>query len=62
MVLFLVLFYSFSYAQKTVSGTVTSANNEPASGATVTVTGTKVATQTDVSVIFLLMFLLEKIL
>ena len=47
--LFLILFYSFTYAQKTVSGTVRSANNEPTSGATVTVTGTQVATQTDVS-------------
>ena len=49
IVLFLILFYSFTYAQKTVSGTVRSANNEPTSGATVTVTGTQVATQTDVS-------------
>lgn len=35
--------------QRTVSGTITDANNQPAVGATVTVKGTNVATQTDAS-------------
>ncbi len=47
LALILLLSSVISFAQKTVTGTVTDANNQPASGATVTVTGTKVATQTD---------------
>ncbi|MDB5247544.1 MAG: SusC/RagA family TonB-linked outer membrane protein [Segetibacter sp.] len=47
LVLLLILAYTFSYAQKRITGTILSENNQPASGATVTVTGTQVATQTD---------------
>jgi TonB-linked SusC/RagA family outer membrane protein len=49
LVLILMLSFTFSYAQKQVSGSVKNAENQPVSGATVTVTGTQVATQTDVS-------------
>jgi TonB-linked SusC/RagA family outer membrane protein len=49
LVFLLVLFYSFIFAQKRVTGSVADANNQPVSGATVTVAGTKEATQTDVS-------------
>jgi TonB-linked SusC/RagA family outer membrane protein len=35
-----------TFAQRTITGTVTTSNNEPAAGATVTVTGTNVGTQT----------------
>src|SRR3954452_8628094 len=47
LVLILILAYTFSYAQKRITGTILSENNQPASGATVTVSGTQVATQTD---------------
>ncbi len=47
LVMLLMLSYTFSYAQRRITGTVMAANNQPASGATVTVTGTQVATQTD---------------
>src|SRR3954452_8867908 len=49
LVLILILAYTFSYAQKRITGTILSENNQPASGATVTVSGTQVATQTDAS-------------
>lgn len=49
LVLLLILSYTFSYAQKRVTGIVHVENNLPAVGATVTVTGTQVATQTDAS-------------
>jgi len=48
LALLLMLSYTFTYAQRKISGTVTAANNQPASGATVTITGTQLATQTDV--------------
>jgi TonB-linked SusC/RagA family outer membrane protein len=38
-----------SFAQRVVTGKVTGTNDQPASGATVTVSGTNVATQTDVN-------------
>lgn len=43
----LMLSSLLSFAQKVVTGKVTGADNQPAAGATVTVTGTNVATQTD---------------
>src|SRR4051812_2020871 len=43
----LTLFSLSSFAQRIITGIVTAANNQPASGATVTVTGTNVATQTN---------------
>ncbi|MDQ6814311.1 MAG: carboxypeptidase-like regulatory domain-containing protein, partial [Bacteroidota bacterium] len=43
----LMLSSIISFAQRVVTGTVTGADNQPASGATITVTGTNVATQTD---------------
>ncbi len=44
----LIMLTSFtSFAQKVVTGTVTGSNKQPASGATITVTGTTSATQTD---------------
>lgn len=43
----LVLSSIVSFAQRVVTGKVTGTDNQPASGATVTVTGTNVATQTD---------------
>jgi TonB-dependent SusC/RagA subfamily outer membrane receptor len=47
---FLLTLSSFiSFAQRVVTGKITSADNQPASGATVTVAGTNVATQTDAS-------------
>lgn len=46
---FFMLSSLFTYAQRTITGKVTDASNQPASGATVTVTGSKVATQTDAS-------------
>jgi TonB-linked SusC/RagA family outer membrane protein len=44
---FLSLSSIISFAQRVITGKVTGADNQPASGATVTVTGTNVATQTD---------------
>lgn len=49
LVLLLMLSYTFIFSQKRVAGNVVDANNQPASGATVTIAGTKEATQTDVS-------------
>jgi TonB-linked SusC/RagA family outer membrane protein len=49
LVFLLILSYTFIYAQKNVTGIVRDANGQPASGATVTVTGTQDATQTDAS-------------
>ncbi|MCW3080481.1 TonB-dependent receptor [Segetibacter sp.] len=43
----LLFFSTFTFAQRTVSGKVTGPNNEPISGATVTVKGTSIATQTN---------------
>lgn len=43
----LLFFTTISFAQKTISGKVTGANNEPVSGATVSVKGTTIATQTN---------------
>jgi hypothetical protein len=43
----LMLSSFISFAQRVVTGKVTGADNQPASGATVSVTGTNVATQTD---------------
>ncbi|MEJ7739238.1 MAG: TonB-dependent receptor [Chitinophagaceae bacterium] len=47
LVIVLMLSFTFTYAQRKITGTVMNASNQPASGATVTVTGTQVATQTD---------------
>src|SRR4051812_19872721 len=47
LAILLMLSSTFSFAQKVVTGKVTGTNNQPASGATVTVTGTNVATQTN---------------
>ncbi|HTF28383.1 MAG TPA: TonB-dependent receptor plug domain-containing protein, partial [Flavitalea sp.] len=49
LVLLLILSSLLSYAQKKVTGNIRDANNQPTSGATVTVTGTREATQTDLS-------------
>ncbi len=48
-ILFIVylLFSTLTFAQKTISGKVTGNNNEPVAGATVSVKGTNVATQTN---------------
>lgn len=45
----LMLSSLFSFAQRVVTGKVTGSDNQPASGATIAVTGTNVATQTDAS-------------
>ncbi len=45
----LLLFTNVLSAQKTVTGKITDPNNQPVAGATVTVTGTSIATQTDAS-------------
>src|ERR1044071_3769724 len=47
LVLFFMLSSLVSFAQRTITGKVIGSNNEPASGATVTVTGTNIGTQTD---------------
>ncbi len=47
LALMLLLTTSITFAQRVVTGKVTDPNNQPAAGATVTVTGTNVATQTD---------------
>lgn len=47
LIVLLLFTSSFLYAQKKVTGTVSDENNQPVSGATVTVVGTKDATQTD---------------
>lgn len=47
LAVFLMLSSFVSFAQRVVTGKVTGTDNQPASGATVTVTGTNVATQTD---------------
>ena len=47
MGLIFTLTTTISFAQRVITGTVTGQNNQPTSGATVTVTGTTVATQTD---------------
>jgi len=52
ILLLLLLSTTFTYAQRKITGTVTTENSQPASGATVSITGTQVATQTDVSGIF----------
>jgi TonB-dependent starch-binding outer membrane protein SusC len=49
LVLLLILSCTVAYAQKKVTGTVLIENNQPASGATISVSGTREATQTDVS-------------
>ena len=49
LVILLVLSCLLTYAQKKVTGNVQDANNQPTSGATVTVTGTRDATQTDLT-------------
>ncbi|MCW3079122.1 TonB-dependent receptor [Segetibacter sp.] len=49
LALMLVFFSLISFAQRVVTGRVTGADNQPASGATVTVSGTSTATQTDAS-------------
>lgn len=49
LMLVLTLSSIVTFAQKIVTGKVTGTDNQPASGATVTVTGTNVATQTDLS-------------
>ena len=45
----MLLFTNVLSAQKTVTGKISDPNNQPVAGATVTVTGTSVATQTDAS-------------
>ena len=45
----MLLFTNVLSAQKTVTGKISDPNNQPVAGATVTVTGTSIATQTDVS-------------
>ncbi|MEJ7829309.1 MAG: SusC/RagA family TonB-linked outer membrane protein, partial [Segetibacter sp.] len=47
LALLLFLTTSITYAQRVVTGKVTDPTNQPAAGATVSVTGTNVATQTD---------------
>jgi hypothetical protein len=47
LALLLFLTTTITFAQRVVTGKVTDPNNQPAAGATVTVTGTNVATQTD---------------
>lgn len=47
LALMLLLTTSITFAQRIVTGKVTDPTNQPAAGATVTVTGTNVATQTD---------------
>ncbi len=49
LILLLMFLGNIMYAQKSVKGTVRDANNRPAVGATVTVTGTSQATQTGVA-------------
>lgn len=44
---FLLFFTTATFAQRTITGKVTGANNEPVSGATVSVKGTTIATQTN---------------
>jgi len=47
LTVYLLLSSTLTFAQKTISGKVTGNNNEPVSGATVSVKGTNVATQTN---------------
>ncbi|MDQ3843206.1 MAG: SusC/RagA family TonB-linked outer membrane protein, partial [Bacteroidota bacterium] len=47
VLLLMTLCCTFPYAQRTITGIITNAENQPVSGANVTVTGTQVATQTD---------------
>ncbi len=47
LAILLFLTSSIAFAQRVITGKVTDPNNQPAAGATVTVTGTNVATQTD---------------
>lgn len=47
LVVFFVFFTTIAFSQKTISGKVTDANNQPLANATVVVKGTNVATQTD---------------
>jgi TonB-linked SusC/RagA family outer membrane protein len=47
LLLLLVLSCSFAYAQKKITGSVTDPRNQPVSGATVVVAGSREATQTD---------------
>ncbi len=47
LVLLLIFTTTMTYAQRVVTGKITDPTNQPAAGATVTVTGTNVATQTD---------------
>jgi TonB-linked SusC/RagA family outer membrane protein len=52
MTVFLLSIFSLAFAQRTVSGKVTNAQNQPVAGATVMVKGTSTATQTNSEGVF----------